>query len=491
MEERAIRGFSWTFLGIGLSKGIATITTIVLAALLSPQDFGIVAIGLIVVNFVSWFGGSSFGATLVVHQELDRRGQGTVLSLSLLGSTGSAVVIVALAPILASVLHQPRLTAVLSTLTISVALSGLTAFYESLLQRELEFRRRFVATSTQTASYAIIAISLAAAGAGVWSLVVGQVLSVALFATALVSLAPHRVLPAWDRERAGGLFTTGRGFAMQGLTAFVRQNVDTLAVGRSFGAGPTGFYSMAIRLGDLTYAAITDPIARVTFPAFARSRARGEDVRPAFLAVLRLVAVLTVPCGVVLSAASEPFTRLFFNASWAPMADILTIVGIWAAIRPVEATLGWLLNSLGQARAVARVSVWVLVPLIAGLLVVVRFHDVALVAIVPVADTFFSLAILTTLVGQHAGLQSSALARSVAPIALAGVVSWVATAIASSALAGATAVVALAGSVLTAGASFVLVLLIVDRPLVATTLAQGAALIGRGPRSQGAPAGAR
>ena len=486
MEERAIRGFSWTFLGVGLSKAIATVTTIVLAALLTPRDFGVVAIGLIVVNFVAWFGGASFGSTLVVHQELDRRGQGTVLTLSLLGATASALAIVAVAPLLASVLHQPRLVAVLSTLAISVVLSGLTAFYESLLQRELEFRRRFVATSTQTASYAVVSISLAAAGAGVWSLVIGQVLSVTLFALTLVALAPHRVLPAWDRERVAPLFATGRGFALQGLTAFVRQNVDTLAVGRSFGAASTGFYSMAIRLGDLTYAAITDPIARVTFPAFARSRARGEDVRPAFFSVLRLVAVLTVPCGVVLSAASVPFTRLFFNASWAPMAGILGILGIWAAIRPVEATLGWLLNSMGRAREVARVSVWVLVPLVAGLVLIVQFDDVRLVALVPVADTLLSLVILTTLVGRHAGVAASALARSLAPIALAGAVSWAATAATAAALAGAAAVVGLVAAIVAAAVSFVLVLLLLDRALVATTLAQGAALIGR--RSSVSPA---
>ncbi len=480
MEEQAVRGFSWTFLSLGLSKGLATVTTIVLAALVTPSDFGLVAIGLVVVNLVSWFGGSSFGATLIVHQNLDERGEGTVLSLSLLGAAASAVGILALAPVMADALRQPRLTAVLAVLAISVQLSGLTAFYESLLQNELEFRRRFVALFTQTATFSATAITLAALGAGVWSLVAGQVLSVALFATVLMALAPRRVTPAWDRRQAGRLFKTGRGFALQGITAFIRQNADVVAVGRSFGAASIGFYAMSFRLGDLTYSALADPIARVTFPAFARSLARDEDIRPVFLAVLRLVAVITVPCGVILSAAGEPFTRTFFGPEWAPMVGVLGIVGLWAAIRPVEATLGWLLNSLGLAGAVGRVAVFVTVPLVVGLVIVVGFGKLALVALVPLADTLLYLAVLTVLVGRHAGLPAASLGRALAPVALAGAVSWVVTRLYAEALVEAPAVLALAGAAGAGGLIFGLTVLLVDRPLIASTMAQGARVLGRG-----------
>jgi O-antigen/teichoic acid export membrane protein len=480
MEDKAVRGFSWTLFGIGLSKGLATVTTVVLAALVAPSDFGLVAIGLVVVNFVSWFGGSSFGATLIVHQDLDERGQGTVLSLSLLGAAASAVGILVLAPFMADALRQPRLTAVLAVLTISVQLSGLTAFYESLLQNELEFRRRFVALFTQTATFSVTAITLAALGAGVWSLVAGQVLSVALFAAMLVALAPRRVAPAWDRREVGQLFKTGRGFALQGITAFIRQNVDVMAVGRSFGASAVGFYAMAFRLGDLTYSALADPIARVTFPAFARSRARDEDIRPVFLAVLRVVALITVPCGVILSAAGEPFTRTFFGPEWAPMVSVLGVVGLWAAVRPVEATLGWLLNSLGHAGAVGRVAVFVIVPLVVGLVLVVGSGNLTLVALVPLADTLLYLAILTVLVGRHAGLPATALGRALAPVAFAGAVSWVVTRLYAEALVEVPAILALAGAAGAGGLVFGLTVLLVDRPLIRSTVAQGARLLGRG-----------
>jgi predicted Na+-dependent transporter len=85
---------------------------------------------------------------------------------------------------------------------------------------------------------------------------------------------------------------------------------------------------------------------------------------------------------------------------------VLTIVGVWAAIRPAEARLGWLLNSLGRAGAVGRIALFVLVPLVLGLVIVARYGDLALVALVPLTDTLVSLSLLTVLVGRTPGCRS-------------------------------------------------------------------------------------
>ncbi|HMJ34651.1 MAG TPA: oligosaccharide flippase family protein [Baekduia sp.] len=480
MEEKAVRGVSWTFLGLAVSKTVTTLTTLILARLVDPADFGLMAIGLIVVNFLFWFGGISFGATLVVHQELDRRQQGTVLTLALLGTVAATAVSAGLAPVAASVMHEPELTGVLLALSVAVLIGGPASFYESLMQSQLEFRRRFAALAVQTASFAAVAIPLAALGAGVWSLVVGQLVSMGLFAIVLVALAPYRVAPSWDREVARTVFGTGRGFFTQGVTVFIRQNVDTVAVGRSFGATAIGYYSMAFRFGDLTYSAIADPIARVTFPAFARSRAADDDVRPAFLTVIRIVALATVPFGVLLSAAGAPFTALFFGPDWAPMAGVLAVVGLWAAVRPVESTLSWLLNSLGRAGAVGWVSVVVLVPLIVGLVVAVQSRDLRLVACVPLADTLISFSILTVLVQRHAAVSPRDLWSALRGVALCGAVDWAVTRVVADALAGQGAFVALALALAAGLGAFLVGLVVVDRELLATAVRQVARVAGRG-----------
>ena len=480
MEEKAVRGVPWTLLGLALNKGLALLTTLVLARLVAPADFGLVAIGLIAINFLFWFGGISFGATLVVHQELDRRGQGTVLTLALGAAGGATAVAAGVAPLAARLLHQPRLTGVLLGLSAAVLIGGFVSFYESLLQSELEFRRRFAALTTQTVSFAVIAIALAAAGAGVWSLVAGQVGSNLLFALALIALAPFRVAPRFDPAVARTVLRTGRGFVTQGVTVFVRQNIDTVIVGRAFGSAAVGFYSMAFRLGDLTYSALADPIARVTFPAFARSRARDDDVRPAFLAVVRLVALVTLPVGVVLSAASGPFTHTVFGSRWDPMVAPLAVIGLWAAIRPVEATLSWLLNSLGRAGAVGWVSLIVLGPLVAGLVLAVSTDSLAIVACVPLADTVLSFAILTVLVRRHADVAPAELWEALRAIVAASVPVWGVTRLVAATLDGHAPLLAL-GAAVTAGlVVYLAAIALLDRTLLRWAVERVRRVFGRG-----------
>lgn len=486
MDEKAIRGVPWTFLGLGVNKVLATLTTIVLARLVAPSEFGLMAMATIAINFLYWFGGNSFGGAMVVHQELDRRQIGTVLSLSTLGGILAAGICAGASSLAASALHQPRLAGVLVALSSAVVIMGPASFYELLLQRELEFKPRFFAQTTQTVTFTVVAVALAAAGAGVWSLVIGQIACLAAFLVVLLVVAPYRVGFHWDGGVARRVFGTGLGFFSQGVTQFIRQNMDTVLVGRVFSSAAVGFYAMSFRLGDLTYSALTDPLARVTFPAFARSHAQGEDVRPAFFTAVRLVALIAVPVGVLLSAASEPFSLFLFGEEWLPMAAPLTVVGLWAAIRPVEASLSWLLNSLGRAGAVGWVALVVLGPLLVGLIFALDSGHLALVACVPLADTLISLTILMVLARRHADLTPMALWRALRTIAIAATVDWVVTRMLADTLTDAPAFVALAVSGLAGLAFFAVGVTLLEPALPQTALRQVERLRRRGAPAQAA-----
>lgn len=454
MEYQALRSVPWALLSYALTKCIAFGTTLVLARLLVPSEFGIIALAAIATNFLFWFGDLGFAGTLVVRQDLDRRALGTVLTLMLASASLVAVVAAALSPVAASVFREPRLASVLAILSLSLAMGGVTGFFEALLQRELEFRRRFVALLTQSATNALVSISCAVAGAGVWSLVAGQLASVAAFAAVLVALAPHRPRPRFDRAVARDVFVTGRGFLTQGATQFVRQNFDSALVGRSLGAASIGFYSMAFKLGDLTYSALADPIIRVTTPSFARSRARGEDFRPSYLASLRLVALAVVPAGVILSGAAAPFTRAVYGPRWVDMTAPLAVVGLWAAVRPVDAMLAWVLNAVGRAGSVGWVSVVILVPLVPTLLLAAATGRLWVIAMVPLLDTLLSLWIQARLVRRHVELPLRRQWKAVGPIVLASPMGWVAAYLAGHAVGDQLPLLGLALAVLAGAAAY-------------------------------------
>jgi O-antigen/teichoic acid export membrane protein len=427
VDEKAIRGVPWTVLSYVGSKAIAVVTTLVLARLLTPGDFGVIALAITVTSFLTWFADFGFSGTLILRQDLGRRGQEVLFTLMMASSAVSALVCVGLAPLAGSVFHTPRLTPVLAAMSAVLVIGGVSTYYEALLEREFEFRRRFIGYGVQSVINAAVSISLAVAGLGVWSLVAGQLASYAAFSVTLAALAPYRVRPRLDRELASRLFRSSRGFLALGITGFIERNTDNVVVGGAFGATRLGYYSMAFKLSDLSYWAISAPINAVTFPAFTRSRHRGEDIRPAFLSVLRLSALVGIPFGIVLSAAAEPLTRAVFGDKWLPMIGPLAILGIWAAIRPIESAMSWLLNSIGRAGTAAWVAGGMLVPLVPALILATRLGGLSAVAGVVLAEVVTSIAILGFLVRRFAEVSFGAMWGAVRPLLLAAPAMWLAT----------------------------------------------------------------
>ena len=427
MNDQTIRGLPWTLLSYTGSRVVSVITTLVLARLVVPADFGLLALATLATNFLTWIADMGFSGTLVVRQDLDRRGMGTLLTLMILTGVCAGLIAVAIAPLAALLFSTPRLTGVLAAIAALLPLGSIAGFWDALLQREFAFRQKFIGMISQAVVTAAVAIPMAAAGAGVWSLVVGQIIGMVVQLFVMVGLAPYRVWPAYDAAIARDAFSTGRGFLFQGLAMYVRQNVDTFSVGLVFGDRQLGFYSMANRFGDLVYWAIAHPVAKVTFPIFAKGRFDGLDIRPSFLRVLGYVALASCPIGVMMSAAADPFTRAVFGARWIPMIGPLAIMGLWAAVRQIDQTLGWLLNSMERAGTVAWLSLFILVPLIIGCAVATSVGGLTLVALVPLADTLLSAALSARLVRRHAEIGYGELWQSVRPAVLASFPTWVAT----------------------------------------------------------------
>ncbi|HSK15635.1 MAG TPA: lipopolysaccharide biosynthesis protein [Gaiellaceae bacterium] len=478
MEEKAIRGIPWTFLTLAGSRLVQIGGTVVLARLLEPEDFGLVALALTISILLGLVASLGLGGVFVVEQGLDERGKGTYLTLFLAMGAGFAVLMAALSPLAARIFAEPRLDEIVLAMSVMVFFSGgLNWFYEALLQRELEFRRRFVAQMVQAVTYAGTGVTLAALGAGVWSLVAAQIASAGCYAAALLALAPYRVRPAWDGPAALHGLRAGRGFLVQAVTSFAAQNVDIVVVGRVLGAARLGYYSLAVRLSELPNWFVAESVARVTFPGFARMRHRGEDVTPPFLTALQLVAFATCPLGIVLSGAAEPVTLVVFGERWAPMIGPLAVLGVWAAVKPVRNTTAWLLNSVGEQAVLGRISLALLVLLVPAVAVAARRGDIADVAWVVLAESVVATAALAWFARTRAGAGLGRQWRALRPVALACVPAWLATRLVVEATEGAAGAVFLVAP-LTAGlAAYLAAILAADRGLPRHALAQARRMV--------------
>jgi O-antigen/teichoic acid export membrane protein len=487
MPVEALRGIPWTLLTYAATRVVTLVATLALARLLAPADFGLFAMATVGMELLSVFSGLWLGAALVVRRDMNARAQGTVLTMLLAGGALLALVLIAVAPALAAFFGEPRLTGIAALLAAVLLVSGINWFYETVLQRELAFRRRFACQLVRTLTFAAVALGLAILGAGVWSLIGAYLAGYLANGAALLALTPYRVRPAFDRGEARRILRDGRGFLGQDLAGFLSENADYFAVGRLLGPTQLGFYAMAFRQSSLPHYAIAEPVAKVTFPAFAQMRHRGEDVRPAFVNVLRMVALATCPAGVVLSAAAVPFTVALLGTDWRPTAAPLAILGVWAVVRPLQLTMGSLLNSLGRAEVYGRVALVSLVPLVLATFAAAGVGGITSVAWVLLAHMTVTFGVLAVVACRAAHVEARSLARALWPLAAASAVAWVVTRTAGTlfmSLGAGVALVAATGACLS---SYLAALAVLDRPLLASAVNDARRAIGRPSRGVRTP----
>jgi len=479
VDERAVRGVPWTLLTYAGNKLFTIATIILLARLLAPSDFGVMAIAMLMVNFFGYFGNFGLQATLVLRPALPMRAKGTLLTMMWVLGAAIAVGLAAASPLLGDLFEEPELAGVLAAMAATMVFGGPRWFYESLLQLEYEFRPRFAAQIASSAVTAGVSIGLALSGAGVWSLAGGFIAGGLVHTIALIVLAPYRVPLAFDRGHARNAIKDGSGFVAQGGLQFVQDNADYLVVSRVLGSTQLGYYSMGYRLGELPFYGIADPVAKVTFPGFSKMRHLGQDIGPAFLSTLRLVALVTVPLGVVLSAGAEPFTRALYGDKWLPMIGVLGVLGAWGMIRPTHATLGWLLNSIGAARLIGVISGITLVVLVPAIVIAANAGGITAVAGVMLADVTVTTGVLAVFASRRAGIPVRRQLETLKPALVAGPVSWIATRGVAEALSGEPPFLALAAVAVTALGSFAIVATLVAPGIVKEAMDQAGRTLGR------------
>jgi lipopolysaccharide exporter len=466
-----VRGIRWTFLAYAGTKALGVAATLVLARLLVPHDFGLVAFAALWIQLVVHFTNLGLGPAVVIRPGLGGRALGTIETSMLVLGPVSAAAVLLLSPLAADLLGDQSLIGVLAVLTIPVAFGGVTNFYAALLQRELAFPSLSMCLLLQAAVAAVASVFLASLGAGVWSIVVGQVVGAGFYTIALLVRTPFLVRPRFEPDVARDHVRHGIGFTLQAGFSFLEQNMDYAVVGSVSGARPLGAYSLAYRLSELPSNAIVEPVAQVTFPGFARMRHRREELSPAFLAVLRSVAVVACAPALILAAAAEPFVRSVLGEKWLLMVGPLSVLGIWGAVRVVQSTVAWMLNSIGLARALGRAYA-VIVAVSTPLLVLAAARGgLTAVSVVMLGNMIVMLAVALRLCVRIVGISAVRIWGALRPVVLAAPPTWLVTRI----LAESVDLPAAFALVLSAGCgslTYVVVLLLVDRGVIGELAAQ-------------------
>jgi O-antigen/teichoic acid export membrane protein len=326
-------GLGWSFLNNLLVRIGTVLAGIVLARILTPADYGVLAVAL--VAFEALLSINELGVSLaIVRWPGDvRRIAPTVMTLSIIGSVGFYAIAFVAAPSFAAALNAPAATGVLRLLCVAVMLDGITAVPAGLLNRGFQQDRRMLADLASLVVFSGVAIFLASRGLGAWSIAWGRVAGNVVSAVAVTLLASVRFRPGFDGAAARELLAFGMPAAGSSLLVFAMLNVDYVVVGGLLGPVALGFYMLAFNLSSWPVTMFSMAVRRVALAGFSQLQKDPTALRFGFARSFGLLMAAAIPVSALLSGFALPLVRFVYGAKWEPAASALRWLAILGALR--------------------------------------------------------------------------------------------------------------------------------------------------------------
>jgi O-antigen/teichoic acid export membrane protein len=330
---------------------------VILARLLSPSDFGVVAMAWLVIGFAAIFQDLGTKAVVIQRRELSSALLDSIFWLNAGFGLAIAILIALIAPVVAVALREPRLTAVLWLLALAFPIGGLGLVQQGLLERASSFRS--VALIECCAAFAGLATGVlaAVAGWGVYSLVTQAVVAWIVVTAGLWAASAWR--PAWRCSLA--LIREIAGFSGNlvgfGVVNYFGRNIDTVLIGRFLGATDLGYYHLAYRLMIWPLQNISWVAARAFFPALSRLQDDKQRLRQAYVRAAAAVFLITAPLSLGLFILREPFVLAVMGERWLIVADVLFWLAPVSMVQSVGTTAHWLYLSTGRTDVLLKFAV--------------------------------------------------------------------------------------------------------------------------------------
>lgn len=363
LSERALRGVVSLGIREGGMKIVALIGTIALYRLLTPADFGVIVPIAFLAGLVKQFADLGLQPSLIQRgPEPDRRDLRAVFSGQLLlVSAGAAVVFVAGPFIVNGLLNEdidPWMTRVFG---LPLFFSAFRIVPAALLERHLRFGRLAAADIAGTLVYYSVGIGFAIGAAGVWSLVIAHVTASIASTLAVVVARPWWPAPTHRLGVLGPHVNFGARFQGGRLALTLKDSLIPLFAPRAFGATSTGLLSWANRVSSQPLV-MTQLVARVSLPTFARIQDAPDQVRRGAELTLKWNAIVTLPVFAAVMAFGPEIASLIYGEQWLPAIPALYVLSVNAALVPINGLITPILNAIGKTKIVLGVAVvWAVV----------------------------------------------------------------------------------------------------------------------------------
>lgn len=383
-------GIAWTFLQQFSVQGINFAVQIVLARLLLPSDFGLIAMIAIFIAIGQSLSDSGMSTSLIRSKENSEGDYATVFVTNLCISVVVYIVIYITAPFVADFYEQPILTNLLRVYSIVFLISAFSAVQLAKFSKELKFKIQFSYQLPSTIIGALTGVYLAFKGYGVWSLVWLNIVQNFVFVLILWTLHSWRPKFRFDKKLFFDHFNFGYKLTLSSLINTIYLNLYKIIIGKQFSATSVGYFTQADSLRLFPINQLSNVLNKVTFPLFASIVDDSKKLRQAYISAMRLVLSLSAAIMIVLILVAEPLFISVFGNKWLPSVPLFQILCVASIFLPIGTYNLNILKVMGRSDLFLKVEIIKKIIGSLALIVAIPFGIEAMVWSLCITNIFFA-----------------------------------------------------------------------------------------------------
>lgn len=415
LKRRSVRGGMITIVQQIAKMALQIGSTIVLARLLTPEDYGLVGMVKAVTGFIELFKHLGLNTATIQKAEINHSQVSTLFWINIGVSVFLAGLTALLAPLIASFYNEPRLIPIMIVLAFGYIFSGIGTQHYALVSRQMRYRTLAINDMSSLVIGIIVAIIAAWFGAQYWALILMN-LTIALISSIGIWLVSgwRPGLPHWNSE-IKTMLAFGGGLTGSNIVSYLSSNIDNILIGKYWGAEELGLYTRAYQLLVLPLFSINGTIRNVAINTLSRLVDSPQRFRTVYLRILEKVIMLAMPLVALLLITSDWLVLIVLGPQWSDVSNIFRWFSFSALIQPVNYTMGWLLISQGRTWEMFRF--WTLTNTISVIAIIVGlpWKSSGVAAAYSLAGLCLKTPLLYWYVGKHSPVRTSDFYRTMIP----------------------------------------------------------------------------
>ncbi|CDO34531.1 lipopolysaccharide biosynthesis protein [Novosphingobium sp. KN65.2] len=350
LRKVAARGAAYSGIAQGLKVLLSMASVIVVARLLAPSEFGVIAMTTPITGFILIFQNLGLNQAVVQARTINEEQTNALFFYNLAASAAIALIFLAISPLVGLFYGDPRPAMVTAASALTVLLTGTTLQHTALLNRAMRFRALSFVDVTTAAAALLFTVGFALWLRNFWALWLGA------FCGTIVNAALVWRIDRWRPSRrivwgsARNMVKFGANLTGFNFLNFIRKNIDNILIAKMWGSSALGLYDRSYKLMMFPLEKVNSPLARVMLPALARVQDEPARYRRMFLLAIQTLSIVSVPGIMAVAMCSDVVIPLLFGARWTDASPIFFWLSLAAVTQPVSNATGWLFISSGRTR---------------------------------------------------------------------------------------------------------------------------------------------